>query len=356
MEYQDDDYYDVDSGDDMDVDTDTVPVDDPRLRQNLGLVVQMYSQNVPENSMRQMDAFIQGFELDHYRPEWVANPLRNENTARVFGHFIHATAPALSIHERTSSSSSAIFTQRQLPPSQQSIWTYTLPMMALGNQGLLHAMLALGSLHIAKLQGASVTPSFKHYAYALKRIHQSVSNSKKRHQIATIAATLLLGFYEVMTAEHLKWCSHLSGARVLLVELDLKGMTKEAKRMKQEQADFDSKARLNEYELLSDMRPHDDVFTHRLPLPDERIISTIVGRKLRYDMHGRVVEDFDGAADHPVNTEMPDMSKYELLQDLFWWYLRQDAYQSILSGNPLLYAPSYSGSVHKLYRLTRVAG
>ena len=31
-----------------------------------------------------------------------------------------------------------------------------------------------------------------------------------------------------------------------------------------------------------------------------------------------------------------DLSRYELYQDLFWWYAKQDAYQSIVGGNGLL--------------------
>lgn len=49
------------------------------------------------------------------------------------------------------------------PTSQQNLWTYILPLKALNHQGLLHAMLALASLHIARLQRASATPSYKHY-------------------------------------------------------------------------------------------------------------------------------------------------------------------------------------------------
>ena len=86
-------------------------------------------------------------------------------------------------------------------------------MMALHHQGLLHAMLALASLHIARLQGASVTPSFKHYAYALKRIHHCVGHPQKRHLISTVAASLLLGYYEVITGDQVKWSSHLLGAK-----------------------------------------------------------------------------------------------------------------------------------------------
>ncbi|KAI7558612.1 hypothetical protein KC346_g23000, partial [Hortaea werneckii] len=31
-----------------------------------------------------------------------------------------------------------------------------------------------------------------------------------------------------------------------------------------------------------------------------------------------------------------DLAKFEILKDLYWWYCKQDAYQSIISGNSLL--------------------
>ena len=95
-----------------------------------------------------------------------------------------------------------------------------MPMKALHHQGLLHAMLALASLHIAKLQKSSATPSLKHYHYALRKVAKSLGNPAKRHDIATLGATLLLGCYDVTTAEHNKWNSHLAGAKQLIVETD----------------------------------------------------------------------------------------------------------------------------------------
>jgi hypothetical protein len=68
----------------------------------------------------------------------------------------------LSIYERNPRNPASLF-EGPTPPSQQSLWTYILPLKALNHQGLLHAMLALASLHIARLQRASVTPSYKHY-------------------------------------------------------------------------------------------------------------------------------------------------------------------------------------------------
>ena len=131
-------------------------------QRDFGMILALHRENTSEWSMRRYDNFIYAGILDYYRAEWVASPLKNPKTARVFAHFISATGPTLSTFERHPRNTSALFDESPSPSSQQGLWTYTLPMMALNHQGLLHAMLALSSLHIAKLQQASITPSFKH--------------------------------------------------------------------------------------------------------------------------------------------------------------------------------------------------
>jgi hypothetical protein len=334
VEACDDDYYDVHSDEDEDIGPDELILRNPKQQQDLGLMMRLFHQHTDELRIRRIDAFVFDGILDRYHAEWSANPLKNEKTARVFAHFIYATGPMLSIHERNPLNTTAMFSQVPVPHSQQGLWTYTLPTMALHNQGLLHAMLALGSLHIARLQRASITPSLKHYAYALKRIHKSVGIPSKRYQVSTLAATLLLGFYELMTADHVKWCAHLIGARQLIVELDYGSLTRTAKKMKTEQADYDRNLRFFDPHLPIPQRPHQGVFKSAYEMPDERILSTLIGRKLHYDERGRVVEDFNQQQPSAAPPAI-DMSKYEVFQDLYWWYCRQDAYQSIVSGNPL---------------------
>src|SRR5438045_8326384 len=110
--------------------------------------------------------------------------------------------------------------------SQQEDYSNKFPAMVFHNEGLLHAMLAISSLHIAKLQGSSVYLSYKHYHLAMRRVSRSVRSPTKRRDLATLAATLLLGFYEVMAAEHNKWNSHLLGAKQLVMDIDFEDMTR----------------------------------------------------------------------------------------------------------------------------------
>lgn len=201
-------------------------------------------------------------------------------------------------------------------------------MKALEHQGLLHAMLALASLHIAKIQGASSTPSFRHYAWALKRVHSCVGKPTTRHQTETLAASLLLGFYEVMAADHIKWNSHLLGAKQLISETDFAGMTRQCRRMKSQTINgrsYDQRAQ--SYDLPLTDRERADL--DQISDIDERVVSMFAGREVRYDDHGRVL---DG---HQMLQRL-DLSGFEMLKDLFWWYCKQDVYQSIVSGNALL--------------------
>ncbi|KAK0650429.1 putative transcriptional regulatory protein C15D4.02 [Lasiodiplodia hormozganensis] len=331
VEFEDDDYYDVQSDDEMEL----LPAQEQALahgqQRDFEVMMQIHRDSVNELNVRHYNTFLYSGILDQYRAEQVANPLRNPQTARVFAHFIHATGPSLSIFERRVRNASAMFSERPVHPSQQSLWTYTLPMMALNHQGLLHSMLALSSLHIAKLQHASVTPSFKHYAYALKRVHHAVGHPKKRHHVTTLAACLMLGLYEVMTADHVKWNSHLLGAKQLFVEIDYAGMTKAWRKKKAEEDAFE---RNFAYENpgLTMQQPR---YLNKEPsnLPDERVVSMLTGRQIRYDDFGKV---FDDPGRNGGKAPEPDLTHYETYQDLWWWFVRHDGFQSVISGNGLL--------------------
>ncbi|KAF2442723.1 hypothetical protein P171DRAFT_48486 [Karstenula rhodostoma CBS 690.94] len=329
VEEVDDDYWDVDS----DVEMTNVPgaPDEEAmvLSRDFSLVRKIQYQHTNELSVRRYDAFIYEGVLASYKAEQVANPLKNPKTARVFVHFIHVTAPSLSIYERNPRNPASLF-EGPTPPSQQNLWTYILPLKALNHQGLLHAMLALASLHIARLQRASVTPSYKHYAYALKRLGRSLANPTRRHTIATVATSLLLAFYEVMTAEHVKWSTHLVGAAQLLAELDFPSLTREARRLRAAQE-------AQESGFLADLGSSGPMPMIDTMMPDEGMVSAIIGKKVSYEDFGRVLEPgHDGQEKRSPLPGKLDLKTFETLQDLQWFYMRHDAFQSMVSGNPLI--------------------
>ncbi|MCJ1478213.1 hypothetical protein MMC13_006889 [Lambiella insularis] len=274
--------------------------------------------------------------LSTYQPTYTASPLMDSTTARVFCHFITATAPSLSIYERHPMNPSVMFTGAPVPSSQQSLWTYTLPMKALSNQALLHAMLALASLHIASLQKTPQTASLRHYHYALRRLTKILSIPAKRTDIGTIAATLILGHYEATSAEHSKWNRHLAGARQLLMEVNFKGMTKQAKekRVRREAQTALASWQSPERVLMDHHNFHRRFDSEVDDTIDENLVSRIMGWTIRYDGYGHL---YDESNEHqsPSLTER-DWETSKTLSDLFWWYAKQDVYQSVVSANRLL--------------------
>lgn len=306
---------------------------------DLGLMLALSaSQN--DRGIRSLHGFLnEPNVLSTYHPVFTASPLMDPQTARVFCHFVTATAPTLSLCERHPANPSIMFSGAPVPDSQRSLWTYTLPMLALSNQGLLHAMLALASLHIAKLQQTSPTPSLKHYHFALRRVAKALGQPAKRQDVSTLAATLLLGFYEVTTAEHNKWNSHLAGARQLVTGIDFVGMGQRLKahkaRMKMNRSHqqyYDgSSSHGHPYNALppsQDAVNEDDVV-------DENLVSTIMGWKTSYNHYGRVLENEPRSANQKPLTPK-EIENFEIECDLFWWYCKQDTYQSMVSGNRLL--------------------
>ncbi|KAI4742147.1 hypothetical protein E4T50_07443 [Aureobasidium sp. EXF-12298] len=333
IEVHDEDYYDVDTEDEMfDMDTEFEAHDIH------GSKARPYGQSrngldAAKLDARYFDTFVFTGAMDSYRPEHVANPLKNPATARVFAHFMSETAAVLTTSARQiwrlnpSSTDS-----KTMPMVRKCIWTHTLPMAALHHQGLLQSMLAISSLQIAKIQGASETPSLKHYAYALKRIHACVGNPKKRLSVPVFAASLLLGYYECMAANHANWQSHLNGARQLVVEMDFAGMTKTFKEMKTAKARQDQQmprfSATGIPQISPDQSPQ-DILLDQMYEADENIVGAICGTGVSYDRYGHIGEAMPPP--QPFNLET-----YDTLKDLYWWYCKQDAYHSLISTDPLM--------------------
>lgn len=339
QEEPEDDYFDVESDD-----------EDPALKPQIGNTVAhdlgpviALSASKDNVGMRSMTGFLnEPNVLANYEPPYTVNPLMDPRTARVFCHFITATGPTLAVCERHPSNPPIIFSGVPVPKSQRALWTYTLPMKALKHQGLLHAMLALASLHISKLQGTSPMPSLKHYHYALKRVSSSLGSLKKKRDVATLAATLLLGYYEVTTAEHNKWNSHLSGARQLIMDIDFARMQRriEVHRNRHE-------ARLhqhlmhngdgNGFGMIFAPGVSDDIPSKYERHLDEELIGTLRGRYLRYNQYGQLESEDEPSSASEGPPTPHEIENFEIQSDLFWWYAKQDMYQSIVSGNRLLY-------------------
>ncbi len=212
----------------------------------------------------------------------------------------------------------------------------TFPTLALQNPALLHSMLALGSLHIAKLQNGPIAASLKHYAIGLRRVAKSVSIHSRRRQPATLAAAMLLAFYECWSADHQKWSNHILGAKQLVKEIDFGGMTRHIKNKKARQHQ-EEHLRYQQAQAQGDGYGLDDRawFQSNPDEVDENIVSMLMGKKLFYDRYGQIIDDSNSGNPNTEYSER-DLETYETQRDLFWWYCKQDVYQSILGGGRLL--------------------
>ena len=332
----DEDFWDIDSDDDnMAVDNQITDAS----THDLGMMLAI-SANRSDRHYRTLTNFLHVPNvLSTYHPQYNASPLMDPATARVFCHFVTATAPTLSVYERHPANPSLMFSGAPIHVSQRSLWTYTLPMMALSHQGLLHAMLAMGSLHIAKLQQSSTTTSLKHYHYALRRVGKALTQPSKRQNVATLAATLLLGFYEVTTAEHNKWNSHLLGARELIMDIDFATMSKRIRAHNAQVRMSKKNGQLEDFSanfetVFPQRKPSGEFFLENSEDLDDTFVSDLMGREIKLNQDGSKGEEPSTPTSRPLTPK--EIETYRGQCDLYWWYAKQDMYQSIISGNRLL--------------------
>jgi hypothetical protein len=258
-----------------------------------------------------------------------SSPLQDERNQRIFCHFVEVTGRCINIFERPATD------MWSLPP--RTLWSYTLPATAIHHPALAHAILALGGLHAAKLQQTSEDPSLKHFTYALRRVSNLLSLPKRRHEITTLATVLLLGFYEVLAADHSRWNLHLSGATRLVQEHDYASLTRTARLMR-------SRAKANILRHSHGSVLTDDKLLAVAGVPasllddeeweiDQSIVSTLTGKRIDYDH--QVQPGFDA---HEIMNELTekDVSDLKIKMDLRWWYMKQDVFQSMISGDPLM--------------------
>ncbi|ETN46750.1 uncharacterized protein HMPREF1541_00939 [Cyphellophora europaea CBS 101466] len=253
-------------------------------------------------------------------------PLLDSRNEMVFTHFVNILGPCMSIFER--------------PPVDpwasplQTLWSYTLPSAAMSNTALAHAILAISGLHIAKLQQSSESPSLKHFTYAARRVGRQLSLPERRHEITTLATVLLLGFYEVLGADHSRWNLHLVGATKLVTEHDLSGLTctmRRARAQARQMAAYANSA-LTEADLeQAGIAPSllNDVDWD----VDEKLVSALTGLGINYDTPARGVA-YEARAPQPVTER--ELAKYKTKLDLWWWFCKQDMFQSLVSGERLL--------------------
>lgn len=165
-------------------------------------------------------------------------------------------------------------------------------------------MLALANVQVANLQDTYPTVAMKHYHLAIHRLGENIISPTRKTHIATLATALLLAYFEVWTSDHSKWCKHLLGARLILLDIPLRRMSKSCW-----------------YSRASQRLPADSGL-------DVRLLNKITGLSVDYEV-GNARPAYRGPS-------IQELMTYENYADLYWWYCKMDVYQSILSGRPLM--------------------
>lgn len=197
---------------------------------------------------------------------------------------------------------------------------------------LLHAILALGSLQMAEYQGQSPTVSMLHYHICIRRSAKNYQKSGRRTQPATLAAVLLLGFYEVWSTNHEKWCSHMLGAMVIIKETMFREMSRRV--MARHQQRYQDWLELQEQDPFAAFLPQAGHTSHELAELDLDLVRRLSGKSILF-----LEDDLEDAPSWHSGPSDRDLEDYEHLADLYWWFCKMDVYQSTLGGSKLLSVP-----------------
>lgn len=306
-------------------------------QQQITKVLEPFSRELDERTRISFKTFLpdQGV-LSTYEPTLSSSPLMNPVTAKIFCHFVYVLGPSMSLFERFPPNPHKAFTPGAGLHGPQNVWSYTVPMLSLQHPPLLHAILALSSLHIAKLTKGSDQPSLLHYHIALRRLGKAIASDKHRAHVATLAATLMLAYYETMAAEHDKWSSHIHGAKQLLKEIDFDRVTKRV-----EECDDESEMQQRDPGAgpgSGEARNAPSLFAMRKMR--RQMISEDVDDSLKsYFMGSKAQRASQTKAKRRENERAfskKELDNLKLQADMFWWYAKMDCYQSLLSGCPLM--------------------
>jgi hypothetical protein len=307
-------------------------------RQQISQILEPFSRHLDEHARISLRSFLpDSGALATYHPTLSSSPLMNPITAKIFCHFVYVLGPSMSLFERYPPNPHIAFTPGAGLHGPQNVWSYTIPILALSHPPLLHAILALSSLHISKLVNSPSHPSLMHYHIALRRLGKAIASDRHRGHVATLAATLMLAYYETMAAEHDKWSSHIHGAQQLLKEVDFDRVTKRVELLDEEEGQGSSGAFSQPSGYASQQKP---------PLLAMRrmrrqMIADDVDESLKAYLMGATGRRGSAQRPNKCSTDRPfskkELEHLKLQADMFWWYAKMDCYQSLLSGCPLMY-------------------
>lgn len=183
---------------------------------------------------------------------------------------------------------------------------------------------------MAEIQGHPPTASWLHYHICIRRSAKNYQNPTRRAQPATLAAVLLLGFYEVWSTNHEKWCTHMLGARQIIKETPFREMSQHVWAIHRDR--YRHWLELQERNPFTAFLPQIGHPNHEIAEVDFDFVRSLIGQPIHF-LSGPECSSWDTK---PRSCTDKDLENYEHLADLYWWFCKMDVYQSTLGGSKLL--------------------
>lgn len=183
---------------------------------------------------------------------------------------------------------------------------------------------------MAVLKGDVPTASWLHYGLCTRRSSKNYRSAQRRAEPATLAATLLLGFYEVWSSNHEKWCTHMLGARQLIKETPYREMSRQILKIHQQRRqNLMARRAQNQYGAFL---PHVSNSNHDIADIDLGLVKRLSGKPMNF-VDGRSESAARSKTRHCTDR---DIESFEHMMDLYWWFCKMDVYQSTLGASKLL--------------------
>lgn len=183
---------------------------------------------------------------------------------------------------------------------------------------------------MAVLNGDVPTASWLHYGLCTRRSSKNYRSAKRRAEPAMLAATLLLGFYEVWSSNHEKWCTHLLGARQLIKETPFRELSRQILEIHQQRRQNLARNRpKNQYGAFL---PHMSGLNHEIADIDLGLVNRLSGKPVNF-VGGSSECNANSKTRHCTDR---DVENFEHMMDLYWWFCKMDVYQSTLGASKLL--------------------
>lgn len=170
--------------------------------------------------------------ITFYKPSATKSLLMIDDIYFLFDYFVRNFGSSMIIVSRTPSKPDLPINGHVDRRGLENFWTYDAPLMALNNPHILNAMLALAALHYSKAFPNDKRHEFNcmtYYQNAVRGLREDIALQRFTDCLATLTTCLLLAFFETMYGDLIKWYQHMTGARDIIVALDLPSIAAGAK-------------------------------------------------------------------------------------------------------------------------------